>query len=199
MKKQNVPRNIFFGLVLMLFLTGCSLLEPTPEPEKPVNPTGVSGKVNPEAEQLFAKAHVLWRNTETCSEPEKAIQYLDQAIALEPDYAEALRRRGLVLSQLGYAEEAFEDYTRAIRIAPTAEAYADRGLGLLRAGNLAGARQDLDQALRIDGSSRRAWSFRGAIGWQEGKLEEACADFEKACANGDCVGLESARREKICK
>lgn len=199
MKKQDASRNIFFGFILVLFLSGCSLLEPAPEPEKPANPTGVSGKVNPEAEQLFAKAHVLWRHTETCSEPEKAILYLDQAITLEPTYAAALRRRGLVLSQLGYAEEAFEDFTRAIRLEPTAEAYADRGLGLLRAGNLAGARQDLDQALRLDAGSRRAWSFRGAIGWQEGKLEEACTDFEKACSNGDCVGLESARREKICK
>ncbi|MEG1609580.1 MAG: tetratricopeptide repeat protein [Bilophila sp.] len=201
MKNKQLPSALLVGFVLLLLgaLAGCSLLESAPEPAKPANPTGVSGKLNAEAEQLFAKAHVLWRHTETCSDTEKAVLYLDQALAIEPDYPQALQRRGLVLSQLGYTDEAFEDFTRAIRLDPTAEAYADRGLGLLRAGRYGGARKDLEQALRLDAHSHRAWNFLGAIATQEGKMEEACTAFENACSNGDCVGLESARREKLCK
>ena len=56
-------RAIAGGLALLfiLALPGCSLLEPEKMPPKPANPTGVSGKHDPQAEQLFAKAHVLWK------------------------------------------------------------------------------------------------------------------------------------------
>lgn len=115
-------RAIAGGLVLLsiLALPGCSLLEPEKMPPKPANPTGVSGKHDPQAEQLFAKAHVLWKG-ETCTDPEKALEYLDEALKIEPDYPQALIRRGLALSQLGYADDAFDDLTKAIRIEPSAE------------------------------------------------------------------------------
>ena len=117
-------RAIAGGLALLsiLALPGCSLLEPEKMPPKPANPTGVSGKHDPQAEQLFAKAHVLWKG-ETCTDPEKALEYLDEALKIEPDYPQALIRRGLALSQLGYADDAFDDLTKAIRLEPSAEAY----------------------------------------------------------------------------
>ena len=116
-------RAIAGGLALLfiLALPGCSLLEPEKMPPKPANPTGVSGKHDPQAEQLFAKAHVLWKG-ETCTDPEKALEYLDEALKIEPDYPQALIRRGLALSQLGYADDAFDDLTKAIRLEPSAEA-----------------------------------------------------------------------------
>ena len=48
-------RAIAGGLALLsiLMLPGCSLLEPEKLPPKPANPTGVSGKHDPQAEQLF--------------------------------------------------------------------------------------------------------------------------------------------------
>ena len=77
-------RAIAGGLALLsiLALPGCSLLEPEKMPPKPANPTGVSGKHDPQAEQLFAKAHVLWKG-ETCTDPEKALEYLDEALKIE--------------------------------------------------------------------------------------------------------------------
>ena len=41
-------------------LAGCVLLTPEPEPARPANPTGASGRHDAEAEQLFGKARVLW-------------------------------------------------------------------------------------------------------------------------------------------
>ena len=128
-------RAIAGGLALLSILTlpGCSLLEPEKLPPKPANPTGVSGKHDPQAEQLFAKAHILWKG-ETCTDPEKALEYLDEALKIEPDYPQALIRRGLALSQLGYADDAFDDLTKAIRIEPSAEAYLSRGICLFQQG-----------------------------------------------------------------
>ena len=179
-------------------LANGSLLEPEKMPPKPANPTGVSGKHDPQAEQLFAKAHVLWKG-ETCTDPEKALEYLDEALKIEPDYPQALIRRGLALSQLGYADDAFDDLTKAIRIEPSAEAYLSRGICLLQQGNTAGARKDLEEALRRDDRSYRVWNILGAVSLKEGKEQEACEAFEKACSSGDCAGIEAARREKICK
>ena len=193
-------RAIAGGLALLsiLALPGCSLLEPEKMPPKPANPTGVSGKHDPQAEQLFAKAHVLWKG-ETCTDPEKALEYLDEALKIEPDYPQALIRRGLALSQLGYADDAFDDLTKAIRLEPSAEAYLSRGICLLQQGNTAGARKDLEEALRRDDRSYRVWNILGAVSLKEGKEQEACEAFEKACSSGDCAGIEAARREKICK
>ena len=181
-------RSIAGGLALLsiLALPGCSLLEPEKMPPKPANPTGVSGKHDPQAEQLFAKA-------------QKALEYLDEALKIEPDYPQALIRRGLALSQLGYADDAFDDLTKAIRLEPSAEAYLSRGICLLQQGNTAGARKDLEEALRRDDRSYRVWNILGAVSLKEGKEQEACEAFEKACSSGDCAGIEAARREKICK
>lgn len=199
-KSNHLPSRVLAAFVLLAFLAlpGCSLFIPEKTPPKPANPTGVSGKYQPQAEQLFAKAHILWKEGETCSDPEQAIAYLDEALELEPDYAQALIRRGLALSQIGYADEAFDDLTRAIRLEPSAEAYLSRGLCLFRQGQTAGARKDLEEALRRDGNSYRAWTILGAVELKEEKDTEACAAFEKACASGDCTGIEAARREKIC-
>ena len=181
-------RAIAGGLALLfiLALPGCSLLEPEKMPPKPANPTGVSG------------THVLWKG-ETCTDPEKALEYLDEALKIEPDYPQALIRRGLALSQLGYADDAFDDLTKAIRLEPSAEAYLSRGICLLQQGNTAGARKDLEEALRRDDRSYRVWNILGAVSLKEGKEQEACEAFEKACSSGDCAGIEAARREKICK
>ncbi len=191
-------RILCFLLMGFLF-SGCALLESPPDPPKPVNLSGASGKLDPEAERLYGKARVLWGRAEVCSDPVQAVEYLDEAIRREPDYAEAYLRRGMALSEQGYADEAFEDLTHAIRLDPTPDAYAYRGLALLRQGNMKGARQDFDEAIRLAPESYRAWNFRGASWLQEGNDAAACEDFEEGCRQGDCSFLEKARDGKICQ
>ena len=186
-------------ILLLGFFSGCALLESPPEPPKEYDPSGASGKWNAEAERLYGKARVLWGNEEVCSDPEQALVYLDEAIRLEPNYAEAYMRRGMALSEQGYSEDAFDDLTRAIRLNPTSDAYAYRGLALLRQGDMKGARQDFDEAIRLDPDSHRAWNFRGALWLKEGNDSAACKDFEEGCAQGDCSFLETARKEKLCQ
>ena len=200
----NPPRlqRTLAGLLAVLMidlLPGCALFEPGKEPEKPANPTGVSGKYDAQAEQYFAKARVLWKEGETCSNPDLALEYLDEALKIEPRYPQALSRRALALSQLGYADDAFDDATKAIRLEPSAEAYLSRGICLLQQGNTTGARRDLEESLQRNSRAYRPWNILGAVALKEGKEDEACESFKKACSYGDCTAIEAAKRENMCR
>ncbi len=185
-------------IISCLLFGGCSIFDPKSAPPEIPDPTGATGRYKAEAEFLFGKARVLWKQEGICSDPGQAVDYLDRALEIEPDYAEALLRRGMALSQLGYQDDAFDDLTRSIRLAPTAAAYAARGLVLFRSGNNGGARHDLDAALRLDKKLAAAWNLRGALFYEEGNMDAACGDFARACSAGDCTGLEAARRESVC-
>ncbi len=186
------------AMLLFLLLAGCSLLESAPEQPKKENPTGRSGKHNPNAERLYGQARVLWGSAEICSDPEQAVLYLDEAIRLDPAYADAFLRRGMALSELGQAEEAFEDITRSIRLNPIADAYAYRGLVLLRQGDIQAALEDMNVAIHLAPDAHRAWNFRGAAYLKKGDSKEACTNFAAGCERGDCSFLEKARQENIC-
>ena len=168
-------------------------------PLKPNNPMGLSGKINSEAETAYARARVLWKDGEICTDPKLAIELLTKAIALEPQYAEAYMRRGLAKSDMRDWDGAFDDLSRSIRIKPTAEAYAYRGLISMRGGNSIGARKDFSRSLELNSSQHRAWNFRGALNLLEGDKPAACKDFDKGCSNGDCIGYESAVKSGDCK
>jgi len=159
---------------------------------------GLPGKHSEEAELLFAKAHVLWKG-DSCAEPQEAVQMLSGVIAKEPNFAAAWAYRGLAYSELGKREEAFEDLTKAIRLDPKAEYYADRGLVSLRAGVFSAARRDLDYSLKKDQKQHRAWNILGEAALGEGNSEQACTYYAKGCSNGNCEPLRRARKEGQCK
>ena len=183
-------------LFASLAATGCFGPDPAVTPP---DPTGATGTRDAKAEQLYAKARVLWREGELCSDPEQAIVYLEESVHIDPRYSDAWLRLGLARSEAGQPEEAFEDLTRAIRLNPTADAYAYRGLVLLRQADTKAARRDLDQALRIQPDSQRALNIRAAVNLKENALEAACRDFNAACKAGNCAGLEAARNQNMCR
>lgn len=193
-------------ILCLLLVAACAGKEgPEPAKEKEKDLSGFSGKYNAEAEKAFAEARVLWRRTiasvsaaEVCTNPEKAVTLLDKAISLEPDYAEAFLRRGLAKSELGQRDGAFEDATKAIRIRPSSEFYAYRGLISLRAGQERAAARDLEYALKEDSSQFRAHNFLGVLSLSQKDSRKACSHFKDGCSAGDCSFLEAARKEKIC-
>lgn len=182
-------------LPLLLFMC-CACGEPAP---KPLDPMGLGKKYSQEAEANFALARALWGTTEVCKDPEQAIEYLDKAIALAPDFAEAYQRRGLARSDLRDWDGAFDDLTKAIRLRPVAENYAYRGLVSMRGGNALGAKKDFDRSLALDKKQHLAWNFRGGLNLLLNDYPNACADFRQGCANGDCTGLESAKQHGVCE
>ncbi len=185
--------NIVIIFFVCLIVSACGAKELPPN-----NPMGLSGRMAPEAEAAFGRARVLWNQQDVCSDPALALELLDKAIRLEPAYAEAYLWRGLARSDLRDWEGAFDDLSRAIRMRPTAEAYAFRGLVSMRGGNYLGARKDLDKSLDLDKRQHRAWNFRGTLNRLEGRWQAACDDFAEGCDYGDCIGLETARELGEC-
>jgi tetratricopeptide (TPR) repeat protein len=78
---------------------------------------------------------------------EEAMIHYDQAIALEPNYANAYYNRGNVLLTKGRIEEAVADLQRALQIQPNdADAHACLGNAFLRQGSLKDAVDQYEQA-----------------------------------------------------
>lgn len=197
-------RSIQFASValLSLALTGCSLFETEPPTSvgAPVTRSGLSAQaIKPEAERLHAKARLLWGTSDTCEDPEKAIAYLNSALELEPQYPDALYRRGLAFWQLGHPEEGFEDITKSIQLAPAAEVYAWRSQLLLAEGNIGGARQDAERALQLNDETPRAHGVLGAILLEQGEEGDACKEFSRAAKLGMEGYLQKAKASGICR
>lgn len=205
MMQKYKPDNAFckthFAIMAAILLLFCAACGESSQalPASQQNPMGLAGKFPPEAEKNFALARVLWTDKkDICSDPEKAIEYLDKTIALAPDYAEAYVRRGMAKSDLQDWQGAFDDITAGIRINNRPDYYAYRGLVSLRGGNLLGARKDLDRSTDLNSSQYRAWNYKGELFILEENYPEACKNFKKGCANGDCSALEAAREDKYC-
>ncbi len=204
MKRHSVTLSC--SLLLCLVLTACASTETVPTAAPP-DLVGYSGKVSPQAELLFSRARVLWRGSKAssvtaavvCSNPKEALSLLDQAIELEPSYAEAYIWRGLAKSELGQREEAFGDATVGIRLHPSAEAYAYRALISMRGRSFSAAHKDIDYSLQLNPSQHRAWSFAGMLALLEGNSKLACENFANACSAGDCGPKEAAQADGLCK
>ena len=55
---------------------------------------------------------------EKYTDPKKAIEYLNNAIKLQPDYSDAYINRGIAYYKLGQYQRAIEDYDEVIRLKP---------------------------------------------------------------------------------
>lgn len=111
----------------------------------------------------------------------EAIADFDQAIANDPDYAEAYNNRGTAALAMGDVARAIRDFDRAIGTRPGyADAYSNRGAARARDGDLRGALADFDEAVRLDPGSAAAWGNRGSVRLALGACADARRDLESA-------------------
>ncbi|MGO9245278.1 MAG: tetratricopeptide repeat protein [Verrucomicrobiia bacterium] len=112
---------------------------------------------------------------------EEAIEHYQQALRINPDYAEAHYKLGVALYQTGKREEAIEHLQQALRINPDyAEAHYNLGVALYEAGKREEGIEHFQQALRFKPDYAEAHNNLGVSLAQAGKIEEAVAHFQRA-------------------
>jgi len=127
------------------------------------------------------KAIALW-NDGKFTDPGKAIEYLNEAIRLKPDYSYAYANRGNAYVDLGQDQRAIQDYDTAIRLKPDlSEAYYSRGgaYGKLL-GQYQRAIQDFDTAIRLKSDYTDAYNNRGVAYHNLGQNWQAIQDYDEA-------------------
>jgi len=133
---------------------------------------------------------------------DEAVASLDGAIALKPDFVEALIVRGIVLFELGRYEESIVSYDRVLALQPDAEAFDTRGAALYKLGRLGEAVASYDSALALRPDAE-VFTRRGAALFDLGRFGEAVASYDHALAlapdyvealNSRGVALDNLRR-----
>lgn len=103
--------------------------------EEPAHAGEVSGPVSGPEEQWYNKA-LLLIDSKNRSDFGNAIEYLNQAIILNPDYVNAYRLRGELYARLERYALAIDDYDEIIRLKPNdGTAYNMRGEAYISSGN----------------------------------------------------------------
>ena len=159
---------------------------PTPEPAAVPEPVAAPGL----AYNLLNNAFALCSSGK-CTDPQKAIEYLNEAIKLKPDLAEAYNNRGNAYGDLGQHQQAITDYNEAIRLKPDyANAYSNRGIAYDNLGEYQRAIEDLNESIRLKPDYANAWKNRALIYLNHGNKNLGCPDAQKACELGYCKLLE---------
>jgi tetratricopeptide (TPR) repeat protein len=98
----------------------------------------------------FTACYILGLTSYQRGEHAKSLGFLERALAGEPDRAELLTMRGLVLQKCGRFKEALASLDKAIRIKPDmVEAHNNRGNTLCDMGRHADALQSYDKAASL--------------------------------------------------
>jgi tetratricopeptide (TPR) repeat protein len=126
------------------------------------------------------KAYALW-DGEKSTNPKKVIEYLGNAIKLEPDYATAYIVRGIAYNALGQYQQAIEDYNEAIRLKPgNTFAYIGRGNAYDKLGQHQRAIEDHNEAIRLEPDYGAAYIIRGNAYANLGQDQRAIEDYNEA-------------------
>jgi Tfp pilus assembly protein PilF len=124
-----------------------------------------------------AVAHVRSKETD------EALNDLNEAIELDPRNAMAFLLRGNLRERKKEVEQALSDYNEAIKLAPDAPGmevgYNNRSVMRLSRGDIAGAHEDINNAIRLNPRAAALYNQRAIIQLQEGKPDNA-ADYQKA-------------------
>ena len=127
----------------------------------------------------FYKAGALW-DGEKVIDPQKAIEYLNNAIKLQSDYIVAYNNRGVAYNDIGHYQLAIEDFNEAIRLKPDyAPAYNNRGVAYFGLGQHQRAIDDFNEAIRLKPDDFLAYAKREASYYRLGKLQRAIENFNE--------------------
>lgn len=148
-------------------------VQPTPSPVPSASPSPNTTN----AETHWQRCYDL--NTQV--RPTEAIQACDRALAINPDYPEALWSKGAALDQLGRHQEALNLYKKATTLKPDfAEAWINQGVALILLGQPEKAIPVLDRAIQLKPNSANAWINKAEAYMELERFDDAIASLKKA-------------------
>ena len=113
----------------------------------------------------------------------EALASYDCALALRPDYAEALCNRGMVLFELKAPDEALASYDRALALRPDfVEAQVHRGNALRMLKRFEEALASCERTLELWPDRAAAYGNRAIVMHELRRFDEALADYDRAFA-----------------
>jgi tetratricopeptide (TPR) repeat protein len=128
---------------------------------------------------LYSAAVVLWRRERR----DEAIQFIDEALRRQPDFADALCMGGYILSQLDKPDSALAFYQRALELDPgLAVAHLNAGKLHFGARRFAEALNSFDAATELSPSDADAWCSRAGALRELGRMEESLEAARRALA-----------------
>lgn len=117
------------------------------------------------------------------NQPKQAIDDLNRAVQLYPEYPAIYNNRGSALLAIGQAREAIKDFDRAIVLAPGyAAAYNNRAAAYVEAKQPAAAVADYTKALQLAPQALAPLNGRGRAMLAAGRPQAAMRDFTRAIA-----------------
>jgi tetratricopeptide (TPR) repeat protein len=117
----------------------------------------------------------------TSHEMDRAAEYFQKTVDLEPDSADARRGLGCALDEIGHASEAAEQLQKAVEIKPDyAQAYADLAACYLGMGRIDDALVQSRKALELTPASAVFHNTLGFCLLQKGSVDEAIAEYQQA-------------------
>lgn len=138
---------------------------------------GCSKKKEKSAGELYQEALVFLTDIEK-SDPEKALEYLNKAISLEPDFTEAYISRAEAHISFDNSEMAFEDFEKAIQLDPTyAEVYFKRGKVYSGLEQNEKAFEDFNKAISLKPNFAEVYFERGKVLFSLSAYKKAFQDF----------------------
>jgi tetratricopeptide (TPR) repeat protein len=127
----------------------------------------------------LAKMATLYLHNENFTS--KAIEYLDQAVALSPRSADLYNLRGIAYSKLGDADRADADFRKVSELSPrAAEAHMNRGVDFMRQGDYDRAIEALKYATTVTPKLATAFSNLGTAYQKKGDLDAAIKSYDRA-------------------
>ena len=107
-----------------------------------------------------------------------AIKIINEAIKINPNFAELYNEKANALNELKKLEESIKNYDEAIKINPNyADAYYNKGLVLHQLNKFELAIENYDEAIKINPNYARAYNNKGYALQKIKKLDESIKNF----------------------
>jgi tetratricopeptide (TPR) repeat protein len=119
------------------------------------------------------------------NDPDQALPYIERAIQLDPQFADAYVQKGVIEGYKGHCEAAIQEFNRALELnSRLARAYSNRGNCYWNFKNTDQAIRDYSASLALDSTQPEVFATRGMAYSKVGNWQQADPDLREAIRLG---------------